>query len=82
MEFDEAVRRASALTSNEAAVALAWSQTSTDGKSNASFAQIAGISGVARGTAITATKSLVAKGWLEEVERVQFKPTVYRTRLP
>lgn len=85
LKYDRAVMDTDGLTTSEAMVALAWASTcdyETGSNVKQSFETVAQKAKVSRRSVIRLTQDLVRKGWLEEVERQPYKPTVYRLSIP
>lgn len=85
LQYDRAVLETDSLSTSEAMVALSWASVcdfKTGGNAKQSFESVAKKAKVSRRTAIRLTQSLVSKGWLTEVERNPYRPTVYALAIP
>jgi hypothetical protein len=85
LAYDRAVMETGSLSTAEAMVALAWASTcdyKTGSDVKQSFETVAQKAKMSRRSVIRVTQELVRKGWLDEVERQPYKPTVYRLSIP
>lgn len=85
LTYDKAVLETDALTTAEAMVALSWASVcdyKTGSNVRQSFDAVATKAKMSRRNVIRITQSLVTKGWLVEVERQPYKPTVYALTIP